>query len=179
MKRTRSSCGRTLIETVIGAALLVVVIGAATVLAMASSGVQQSTNDATTAAMRADRALQFVASALRKGSLATLRQSDGTAFASGTSSSGFQIQAVTNYNGAAVLDTAATYHFDIVGGAASGSLIQTQNGVDRVLVTGVTSFTVTRANSLFTIDIRTRSGSFTDDRARTVHATLQVASRNS
>jgi hypothetical protein len=146
-------------------------------MAKASTGVQQSTNDATTAAMRADRAVQMIADAVRKGSFATVRHRDGTAFADGTSDTGFQVQAVKGYTTAPVLDPATTYHFDIVTGKPEGSLIQTQNGVDRVIVNGVTAFTMTRSGQLFTIDIRTRSGA-TDDRARTVHATLQTASRN-
>jgi competence protein ComGF len=177
MRRAHSVRGATLIETVIGAALLIVVIGAAAAMAKASTGVQQSTNDSTTAAMRADRALQLVADAIRKGSLATLRRRDGSAFTDGTSDTGFQIRAVKGYTTTPVLDSVATYHFDIVTGKPEGSLIQTQNGVDRVIVNGVTAFTVTRAAQLFTIDIRTRSGA-TDDRARTVHAALQAASRN-
>jgi hypothetical protein len=178
LKRPRRDLGTTIVEVSIGAALLVVVVGAAAAMATTSSGVAQSTADTTAAAMRADRALAILGEALQIGSLATLKKSDGTAFADGASGTGFQIQKVSGYTNAAVLDASATYHFDITAGALSGSLIQTQNGIDRVIVTGVTSFTVTRAGTLFTLNISTRSGA-NDDRARTTTATLQVASRNS
>jgi type II secretory pathway pseudopilin PulG len=177
MKRAHSVRGTTLIETVIGAALLIVVIGAAAAMAKASTDVQQSTNDATTAAMRADRALQLIAEKLRKGSLATLRRLDDSTFADGTSDVGFKIQAVTGYTTAPVLAPQARYNYVVSMGAPDGSLVETQNGVSRVIVNGVTAFTVTRSGQLFTIDITTRSGP-TDARARTVHATLQAASRN-
>ena len=42
---------------------------------------------------------------------------------------------------------------------------------------GVTSFTITRGGLVFSLDIGTRSGP-DDDRARTVHATVQVTVRN-
>jgi Flp pilus assembly protein TadG len=177
MRRARSRRGATLIETVIGAFLLIVVIGAAAAMAKASTGVQQSTNDATTAAMRADRALQMLAEKLRKGSFATLRHVDNSTFADGTSDTGFKIQAVTGYTSLPVLATEATYRFVISMGAPDGSLVETQNGVDRVIVNGVTAFSVARSGQLFTFDITTRSGP-TDDRARTVRAVLQAASRN-
>jgi Tfp pilus assembly protein PilW len=175
--RSRKARGASLIEAVIGSALLIVVIGAAAVMASASTGVQQSTNDATTAAMRADRAVALIADALRKGSLSTLRRLDGTSFSDGASDSGFRVQRVENYTSVPVLDTVSRYQFVLPSGATEGSLIHSQDGVDRVIVNGVTSFTVSRSGTLFTIDIRTRSGP-TDDRARTVHASLQAASRN-
>jgi hypothetical protein len=177
MRRARSCRGTTAIETIIGAALLVVVIGGAAAMTKASTDVQQSTNDATTASLRADRAVKLLGDAIRKGSLGTMQHRDGTTFSDGTNDTGFKVQAVKAYTNAPVLDTVATYHFDLVGGATEGALTQTQNGVDRVIVNGVTSFTVTRSGSLFTIDIRTRSGP-ADSRSRTTHATLQVASRN-
>jgi hypothetical protein len=146
-------------------------------MAKASTDVQQSTNDATTAAMRADRALQLLSEKVRKGSLATMRHVDNSTFADGSADSGFKIQAVTGYTSVPVLAPETTYRFVIATGAPEGSLIETQNGVDRVIVNGVTSFVVSRSGELFNFNIRTRSGP-TDARARTVRANLQAASRN-
>jgi Tfp pilus assembly protein PilW len=177
VKRTRSSRGLTIVELTVSSALLVGVLAGANAMVSTSSGLARSTSDEGTAGQRADRALQLVTTAIRRGSLATLNHVDGTAFDSGQSDTGFRIQADVGYNGAAILGTVATYRFDLPAGATEGSILQTQDGLTRVLVNGVTAFTVTRTGTLLTLDVRARSGP-TDDRTRTVHAVVQATTRN-
>jgi len=177
MRRTRSCRGITLLEVTISSALLLCVLGATNSLVAAATGLASTTNDINTASGRADRALQTASAAVRRGSFATLRRVDGTAFADASSDSGFQIQEVRSYSGALILGTAATYKLVIPAGRTEGSVVRTQDGLDRTIANGVTGFTVTRSGSLLVLDVRTRSGP-ADDRARFIHATTQVESRN-
>jgi prepilin-type N-terminal cleavage/methylation domain-containing protein len=177
VRRTRSCRGFTLIEVTISTALLACVLGVTKSLVAAATTLASTTNDASAATGRADRALQTACAAIRRGSFATLRRADGTAFADATSDSGFQIQEVRSFSGALVLGTAARYRLVIPAGQTEGSIVLTQDGLDRTIANGVTAFTVTRSGPLTTLDVRTRSGP-ANDRARNVHATTQVDSRN-
>ena len=177
MKRTRSSRGLTIVELTISSALLVGVLAGTNAMVSTSSGVARSTSDEGTAAARADRALQLLTTAIRRGSLATLQRVDGSAFVDGGTDTGFRIQANIDYLGSAVLGTVATYRLDIPAGATEGSILQTQDGVTRDLVNGVTAFSITRVGTLMTLDIRTQSGP-SDDRRRSTHAVVQATSRN-
>jgi hypothetical protein len=175
--RNRSARGLTILQTLISAALLVIVLAGANAMVSAGTNVAQSTTNLGTASNRADHSLSAIADALRRGSLASVRLLNDTAFTDGSSDTGFKIRTVQTFTGTPVLSTPITYRLDTPSGASSGSLTRTQDGISRVLATGVTAFTVSRAGSLFTLDIRTRSGP-TDDRARTIHAAVQVAARN-
>jgi Tfp pilus assembly protein PilW len=177
MKRLRSARGLTIIELTISSALLVGVLAGTNAMVSTSSGLARSTTDAGTAAARADRALQMLTSAIRRGSLATLQHLDGSAFNDGDTDVGFKIQADIDYLGSAVLGTVATYRFDLPAGATEGSILQTQDGVTRDMVNGVTAFTIRRAGTLMTLDVRTQSGP-ADARRRSTHAIVQATSRN-
>lgn len=177
MRRSRSARGLTIVEVTISAALLVGVLAGTNALVATSSGLARSTSDEGTAGARADRALQLLTQAIRHGSMATLQHVNGSAFADGESGTGFKIQADVGYNGTAILGTVATYQIAIPGGATEGSITQTQDGITRILVSGVTAFTVTRAGTLLTLDVSTRAGP-ADDRRRAVHAIVQATTRN-
>jgi hypothetical protein len=177
VKRLRSSRGMTIVEVAVSATILIAILAGTNAMMDTSSGVAQSTTNQGNASARADRALQLLASAIRKGSLATLQKLDGSTFSDGQNDVGFKIQEDTGYNGSAILGPITTYQFVLPVGATEGSITQTQNGVGRVLVNGVTAFTVTRAGDLLTLDVQTESGP-ADDRLRTVHGVVQVTTRN-
>jgi len=177
VRRGRSARGLTIVEVTVSAALLVGVLAGTNALVSASSGLARSTSDEGTAGARADRALQLLTQAIRHGSMATLQHVDGSAFVNGENGTGFKIQADVGYNGSAILGTVATYQFSLPGGATEGSIVRIQDGITRILVNGVTAFTVTRTGTLLTLDVSTRSGP-TDDRKRSVHAIVQATTRN-
>jgi hypothetical protein len=177
MKRTRKSRGITIVQTTISAALLLVILGAAATMVSASSALSQSTNNVGNASNRADRTLEALVDAMRRGSIASVLQPNGTYFSEGTTSDGFAVRAVTAYTGGRVVGPSVLYRFVIATGATEGQVIRTENGVQRVVANGVTAFSVSRTGNLFTFDIRTRSGP-TDDRARRIHATVQTTPRN-
>lgn len=177
MMRNRSARGLTILQTLVSSALLVMVLAGANAMVSAGTNVAQSTTDLGTASNRADHTLSTIADALRRGSLASLRMLNDSAFIDGAADSGFKLRVVQSFTGTPVLSSIIVYRLDMASGATSGSLTRTQDGITRVLATGVTAFRVSRAGNLFTLDIRTRSGP-TDDRARTIHAAVQVAARN-
>ncbi len=177
MKRTRKSRGITIVQTTISAALLLVILAASAVMVSASSALSKSTTDLGNASNRADRTLELLADAMRRGSNASTLQPNGAYFSDGTTADGFKVRAVTAYTGGRVVGPSVSYDFVLPAGAIEGQIIRTENGVQRIVANGVTAFTVTRAGNLFNFDIRTRSGP-TDDRARTVHAQVQITPRN-
>lgn len=177
MKRTRKSRGITIVQTTISAALLVVILGGAAMMVSASSALSKSSNDLGNASNRADRTLELLADALRRGSLASTLQPNGSYFSDGTSSNGFKVRAVTAYTGGRVVGPSVSYDFVLPAGKTEGQIIRTENGVQRIVANGVTAFSVTRTGNLFDVDIRTRSGP-TDDRARRVHANVEITPRN-
>jgi hypothetical protein len=177
MKRTRRSRGITIVQTTISAALLVVILGAAATMVSASSALSKSSADLGNASNRANRTLELLGDALRRGSNASVLQPNGSYFSDGASANGFKVRAVTNYAGGRVVGPSVSYDFVLPAGKTEGQIIRTENGVQRVIANGVTAFTVSRVVNLFTFDIRTRSGP-TDDRARKVHATVQITPRN-
>jgi hypothetical protein len=160
-----------MLELVLSSSILITILGGAQMMLAASSGVARSTNDQGVAGERAARALRTLSQSLRRGSLASMRALDGSNFGDGANDVGIQLREVANFNGVPVLNGIATYHL------SGDQLLRTEDGLDSVIVTGVTSFTVARSGNIFTFDVRTRSGP-ADDRARTAHATMQVAARN-
>lgn len=177
MKRTRKSRGITIVQTTISAALLVVILGAASAMVTASTALSKSSNDLGNASNRANRTLELLADALRRGSIASVLQPNGTYFTDGTTANGFKVRAVTAYIGGRVVGNSVSYDFVLPAGATEGQVIRTDNGVQSVVANGVTAFSVARVGNLFNFDIRTRSGP-TDDRGRAVHATVQITPRN-
>jgi hypothetical protein len=174
--RSRQS-GLTILQTLVGAALLVVLLAGANAMVSASNNVAQTTNDLGSASNRADRTLAALSDALRRGSLDSVRLLNDTPFIDGASDQGFRVRQVQVFRGSAILASPVEYRFDLPGGATEGSIVRTQDGIQRVLASGVTSFDVSRSGNLFRLDIRTRSGPG-DDRGRAVHAALEVAARN-
>jgi hypothetical protein len=166
-----------MVELAVSATLLVGVLAGTNAMVSASSDLSRSTTDEGTASARSDRALQLLSTAIRRGSLATLQHLDDSAFVDGETDTGFKIQENVGYNGDAVLDTVATYWFELPTGKIEGSIKVTQDGFTRVLATGVTAFSVRRTGTLLTFDVSTRSGP-TDARERTSHAIVRVATRN-
>jgi hypothetical protein len=177
MRRNRSSAGVTIVEIAIGVALSTAVLGGAGMMLSSTGRVAQSTNDGGVASNRAAEVLDELGDALRRGSLASLRRADGTAFADGGTDSGFQVRQVASYSGGQVLAAAVTYRFEPPSGDADGVVLRAEGAFETIVARGVTAFTVSRAGTLFTLNVRTRSGP-ADDRGRTQHAVLQVAARN-
>src|SRR5262245_50624246 len=99
MKRTRKSRGMTIVQTTISAALLLVIMGAAATMVSASTALSKSSADLGNASNRANRTLEVLGDALRRGSNASVLHPDGTYFTEGTTASGFKVRAVTNYAG--------------------------------------------------------------------------------
>jgi len=177
MKRTRKSRGITIVQTTISAALLVVILGGAAMMVTASSALSKSSNDLGNASNRADRTLELLADHMRRGSIASILQPNGTYFSDGTSANGIKLRAVTAYTGGRVVGPSVSYDFVLPPGKTEGQIIRTENGVQRIVANGVTAFSVSRTGNLFTFDINTRSGP-TDDRARRIHANVQITPRN-
>lgn len=177
MRRTRSEGGLTIVEVAISAALLVGVLAGANAMVSASSGVAQSTNNLGIASNKADQTLRKVADAIRRGSIASVLRLDGTYFSAGATDTGFTIREVRTYTGVPVLSSPATYQFVLPSGQLEGSIERTQDGITRVIARGVASFSVSRTGNLFTFVLQTRSGP-SDDRLRSIRATLQAAARN-
>jgi hypothetical protein len=166
-----------LIEAVVAGGLLVVVLGATTAIVKASTSLAQSTNDAGVASNRATRALRTMATAVRRGSLATVETLDGKTLSPGATDRGFRIRPVLTSTVPPSLGAKIEYRLDVPAGAAEGSLVELRDGIPAVLADGVSSFSVSRTGNLFTLDVTTHSGP-RDDRGRTVHAVLGVSPRN-
>src|SRR5262245_33354999 len=112
MKRTRKSRGITIVQTTISAALLVVILGAAAAMVSASSALSQSSSNLGNASNRANRTLELLADAMRRGSNASVLQPNGTYFSDGTAgATGFKVRAVTNYSGGRVVGNSVSYDF--------------------------------------------------------------------
>ena len=100
--RNRSARGLTILQTLISAALLVIVLAGANAMVSAGTNVAQSTTNLGTASNRADHSLSAIADALRRGSLASVRLLNDTAFTDGSSDTGFKIRTVQTFTGTPV-----------------------------------------------------------------------------
>ncbi len=173
MLRSRRQSGFTLIETIIATTLVAAILGGAISLLDASQKLAESATNERTAARRVDRALTRMSQELRRGSLATVRQLDASSFDDGETDLGFSVQPVTGWDGGPILGDRVTYEFD----ATTGELVRDDGLVETVLSRGLTAFTVSRTDTMFTFSTATTAGP-TDDRRRTATGTLSMVARN-
>ena len=173
MRRLRSSKGLTLLELIISASLSAVVLLGAGSMVSASTNLSQSSTNVGESTRRVDATLGELADAIRRGSLASARRSDGTNFASGTTDSGIQIRRVVGFRGTPVTSDLVAYRWD----STTGDVLRVEDAVVSILASHVTAFAITRTADLFTVTLTSRSGP-QDDRGRTATGMLQIAARN-
>ena len=173
----RALSGLTLIETVVGAALLSIVAGVAFQLLEASRDLAESSCNQHLADVRVDRGLAMIERDFRSGSLSSAQHMDGTPFGDGESGAGFAIRPVVGWEGGAVLGELVEYRLEIQAGESDGEVVRTVGAIETTLATEVTSFVVTRTGTEFTMTMAARSGP-DDDRGRSATGTLRVLARN-
>jgi type II secretory pathway component PulJ len=177
IRRSRTNRGTTLVEVLISSALAVLLLGGATMLLQSTQTLADSSDRMNAAQMRSDRALWPLVDDMRRGSMASVATTGGATFSDGTADSGISLQRVEGFEGDILRGTTIDYRWVVPGGATEGSLVRTQDGVDRTLARRVEAFSITRAGELFTVSITTVSGP-NDDRARRSNASIAVTPRN-
>jgi hypothetical protein len=178
MRRQRlAASGFTVLEMLISAVVLVVVLAATAGLVEASRGLSQTSSDAVVASTRVDRALAPMADALRRGSLASVRRTDGANFGSGSADVGFSVRGIEAWSGRPVESAPVTYRFDLPAFATEGEIVRVKDGVEEVLARGVTSFSVSRTGNVFELSIATTSGADAE-RAGKSAGVIRVSARN-
>lgn len=167
-----------MIEMAVATVSSVLLIGAGVLLVSASGDAANSTIRTQTVQTRADRAIWPVVRDIRRGSLATLQQLDGTTFDDGTTGTGLSMVPVTGWDGAALTGDRFTYWLAIDAGETTGELMRSQTGMpDRVIASNVTDFTITRTDQRLVVTLSVRTGP-DDHRGRAATATVEINPRN-
>lgn len=169
--------GATLIEVAVVTSIAGAILLVAGTILRGTTGISQSTNNIGASATRAQGALQKAADVLRKASLATVQSQDGTPFSDGEAGSWIRFRTVTGYDGAITLSQPVILRFDRAVGAETGNVVLDDGVRPRILAREVTTFTIVRAGTLFTITCSARSGP-ADDGRRTTTGSVVASPRN-
>ncbi len=173
----RHQRGLSLVETLIASTLAVFVFGAATALLSASNDLAQSASHERTAAMRVDRVLRTLGDEIRRGSLASARQLDGTTFSDGEVDTGLQIRPVEGFAGSPITGDLAEYRLDGAIAPEGRDLVRAEGPVITTLARGITGFDVRRVGNAIILDMSAASGPL-DDRRREAEGQLIIVARN-